>query len=317
MSILLAINDFLRSDVPMTDGVRNRARRIIRHYCGSEIYGGNRPQDWEGKHCLVLVLEGGQSYTTLSNPVPNARPSIDIEIWSRDDSRESDRYEIATSLVQLFHQYQGVLNEDYYSQGIFLEGEPFESVISPAGASDTFLHQTTVSLSVEHDRSMPALNSTSFVQRTTPDDDDQEEPGIILLDSLSWSPDDDAIPISDGNAINGHAWRVGENDNLSEQIFASALPANDSYSIFIRYRYTGINPGDALLKVTQDGSTTNYTITSNGSSDTYDGASTVNGNTGWTFIGGQALTTGLVDLVIEGPTTSSDAVIIDRVALRP
>jgi hypothetical protein len=307
--ILTALYDYITTPQRSTDGVRNRARRIVRHYVGNEIYTGVRPQQ-QYNHVIVLAVSGGEPVPSLRDIQQETMAEVDVELYSVN----RDRYEIAEALKQLFHQYAGVLNEDYSTQGIFLRSDPYEDAIEPLGAGQDWLHRITIPLTVEHNQTLPTFNAGSFI--TTVEQDNPGDPtddGVLLIDSLSWTPDDDAIAVSDGAAINGHAWRVGENDNISEQIFASAKAAATTYSIYVRYRHTGVNPGDATL--TLDGEA--FAITSNGSSNTYDGASTVRGTDGWALVGTKALTAGVKELIIDGPTTASDAVIVDRVALVP
>jgi len=307
--ILLALYDYITSSQRTNDGVRNRARRIIRHYVGDNIYLSVRPQE-QKDHLIVLSAAGGDPILRLDDLAQNAITEIDVELYSTN----KDRYEIAEAIKQLFHQYRGTLNGDYSTQGIFLQSEPYEDPIEPLGAGQDWLYRTTVTLSVEHNQTLPAFGLTEFISTVEQDNPgDPTDDGVLLIDSLSWTPDDDAFPVSDGAAINGHAWRVGENDNISEQIFASAKVAATTYSIYVRYRHTGVNPGDATLTV--DGEA--FTITSNGSSDTYDGASSVRNTDGWALLGTKALTAGVKELIIDGPTTANDAVIVDRVALVP
>lgn len=307
--ILLALYDYLTNPLPSNGGVRNRARRIIRHYVGRDIYAGIRPQEIKG-HTIVLTLDGGESVKQLNDLSQDVMSEVDVELYSYSQ----DRYEIAEALKQVFLQYRGRLNADYTTQGIFLESEPYEDLAGPTGSGSDWLHRITIPLRLQHNQRLPEFGRAEFVVPQVFVPDGPTDNGVILVDSYAWYPDGDAFPISDAEAVNGHAWQVGENNNVPQQIYASATVPADTYSIFVRYRHFGINPGAAKLSVAQ-ATTTEYTLSSTGSSSTYDGQFPVNGSDGWTSVGVQALTAGNVEFTIDGPTTSGDAVIVDRIAL--
>ena len=302
--ILTAIYDFLTSTLPMSSAVRNNARRVLRHYVGNEIYTTYRPQN-DVDHLIVLTHEGGEVLGALHDLPQRAYSEVSIDLYSVN----RDRYEIALALKQLLHQYQGELNVDYSTQGILLDSEPLETPIEPLGAGGDWLFRTSFPVTVEHNQLLPSIPQTNFVRTADPDDDEPTDDGSVLLAVGQWAPDETAVVIGDSNAIGGQAWQV----RTGEQIYAGAATNADTYSIFVRYRHSGVNPGDA--KITVNG--TEFDLTSSGGGATYNGASTVGGVSGWTFAGGLALPAANISLIIDGPTTPDDAVVIDRVALVP
>lgn len=310
MDIRLAIYDFITSTVPMSSAVRNDARQTLRDLIGSRIYVGHRPQNTAG-FSLVLNYAGGTPINGLSEPVNWAAPVIDFELWS-ETKDPSNWYDLMLSVRQLFHQYRGPLNETVSTQGMFLEGEPIEVAYSPNDASDRWILRKTMPFMVQYDIVVPSLAKTNFVSTGVAD----TAGDIVLPSNSAWTPDADASDFLDAEAIGSHAWRIGENRNIAEQVEATAIAAADTYQVLVRYRYEGTNPGPSRITFTQ-ATEQAITIPAVNASTLYEGLVSYGGMSGYYNLGNVTLTSGSVVVVVEGPTTSADRIILDQVVLKP
>ena len=310
MDIRLAIFDFLTSTVPLSSAVRNDARQALRDLVEDRVFIGHRPQNTPG-FSLVLNYAGGTPFNGLSEPVDSAAPIIDFELWS-ETKQQANWHELMLSVRQLFHQYRGPLNVTVSTQGIFLEGEPIETAFSPNDASDRWILRKTMPFMVQHSLAVPSLATTNFVSTATEDTSGD----IVLASNVAWTPDADASDFLDANAIGKHAWRIGENDNIAEQIEAIAIASGVEYQVLVRYRYEGTNVGASRITFTQ-ASETAITIGAVNASTLYEGSESYGGVSGYYDVGNVTLTSGNVVVVVEGPTTSSDRLILDQVVLSP
>ena len=318
MDIQQAIRDFLIDDATLNDAVRNDARLELRELVGDKVYDAVRPQD-VGPYAITISGARGSVLSGLAGPIDVGTPVLDVTVWcSRAEPIKAlERGRIYRAIRALFHQFRGSLNEDMAVQTMHLEAEPFDTTAPPRDGSDKWTHRRTFPFLVVHDIAAPARAAAAAVAPVEPSEDLSTEGDIILPSETAWTPDADATAIADGNALDGHAWQVGENDSQSEIITAFAVAEARTYKALVRYRTAGTGiVGSAILRFQQTGeSDQTIAIASVDKTTTYDGTETYDGSSGYYDTGNVTLVAGDVTALIEGPTTASDSIIVDRVVL--